>query len=295
MKVQNPPKYAGTVFHGILLILNHFYSLFWPLEYLSVRGFWLITQIKRKNLSIEGICYHILHVDLGIEERNKNVNRLDDILLSSNLKNLDAPTHYFKSPISAEAFIHDKFAIRTVHKVILDEEGKIKYKFPWVAGNVGYYASLLETLTCFLKSDFSTLIIFEDDYEIRGNFVPIFRLIMQKAPKDWELLKLNKSNLKTYNSFLKHISRSPFFPRLFSPWGCGCIVLNRKSALKILNDLKIFGIRAPVDLYLYNFDHHSKHQVNLSSFEINPFFPLYCECITSPDQSTLRMWHDDRT
>ena len=279
LKLDNLRWVIGTIFYRCL----------YPLEFILVRYFWFLAQTKSEGKDIQNTRYHVIHRDLGIAHRNENAAQIHSIFYGTEIGELTAPTCYFNSLDLAEAYIAQNFGIRVKSNEIHGDNGEVTYKFPWFIGSVGYYASLIHIIKNFLVSNAENLIVFEDDYRVRKDFISMMQILLHRVPKNWELLKLNQPNLNQYNSFLKNRSSELFFPKLFSPWGCGCFILNRISAMKILEDLKNYGIRAPVDIYLYNFDSYSKFKLSLQLYEINPFLPIIARSITSPNQSTLEI------
>ena len=68
---------------------------------------------------------------------------------------------------------------------------------------------------------------------------------------------------------------------------CAVMLLSRKAARVILEDLKKFGIRVPLDWYLFNFREVGDPGKPILAYEVNPFFVPFGEFIEEAKQSTI--------
>ena len=126
-------------------------------------------------------CFEVFHVDTGNKVRNQSYDGI--IRGVSFLPRLGSPTMYLNTVDKVENFInlHLEFKVNTVEDYCQPGE-----TFPPSAGVVGVWASNYMAYKRFLKSDYDTLIIFEDDILLSKNFKTVLEMYMQELPFGWD-------------------------------------------------------------------------------------------------------------
>lgn len=142
----------------------------------------------------------------------------------------------------------DNFCIN--YNINFKKEGyRIGSEQGWRWGELGLWVGNILAYKKFIETDFDYLILIEDDIEyIDGFFENLVRYISQ-LPNDWDTFFY-------YNSNHGNISLQNFLSidnfdicKVDQSWSTLCYIINKKSAKKILDDVKNNFIDLPIDHY----------------------------------------------
>lgn len=122
----------------------------------------------------------------------------------------------------------------------------------WKYGELGIWASNIEAWLEFKNNDSDLLIVFEDDVEIRDNFVDLLPTYINSLPKDWEVFSIYTSVFE-WNKYKEEYSLGEDSPiaHSFHEVNLACYIINKKFVNKILDILKDKPIDEPIDLYIF--------------------------------------------
>ena len=199
--------------------------------------------------SLSNTCFEVFHTDTGNKVRNQSYDGI--IKGVSFLPRLGSPTMYLNTLDKVENFInlHPEFKVNTVEDYCQPGE-----TFPPSAGVVGVWASNYMAYKRFLKSDYDTLIIFEDDITLSKNFKSVLESYMTELPFDWDFFSFFVPNdsLFAYNEEQHNIGAENVCLS-YQQWSCAGYMVSRAGAEKAVADIESRGINCPVDWYIFNF------------------------------------------
>ena len=155
-------------------------------------------------LNKTNLCYNVFHLDqptLNSEVRNKikesNSNIISQIATLNKTKTVQI---YNEFELTNFLINNKKFLITPeghsyeVPNYVLNKEEKIKYdkinkkNKGWKYGEIGVWASNYLALKSFVDSNFDYAIYFEDDFEIKQEFIELLQNSYSELPDDWDVL-----------------------------------------------------------------------------------------------------------
>jgi GR25 family glycosyltransferase involved in LPS biosynthesis len=119
----------------------------------------------------------------------------------------------------------------------------------WKYGELGIWASNYTAWKNFLKTDFDSLILMEDDITFNDNFFPILEKYIAELPEDWDIFSFFVP-FDQYHKYALHKSYGENTSLIYQDWSCLCYVLSRKGAQKSL-DIMRQGVSLPLDWFYY--------------------------------------------
>ena len=176
----------------------------------------------------------------------------------------------------------DSYLVNKIHKLetetilISNEDQYLEFnskhnllipRIPFKWGELGIWASNLLAIENFLKTDYKYLMLMEDDILVqdKDKFLPLLQEYMNQIPEDWQAFSyfVDPNQYSRFGVEIVYGEFSGFeFHKLieeekgpvvkaYQDWSMLCYVLNRKSAEDILKDVKISGLRHPIDWHLF--------------------------------------------
>jgi GR25 family glycosyltransferase involved in LPS biosynthesis len=225
-----------------------------------------------------------MHKDVGNQPRNGNFLQMTATLKESQIDQIEGDAIYFRSIDEGVDYLYPEFH---VVESAAESSVEIKHAFPYAAGALGIYASLIFALKEFLGRGSEYLLVCEDDFKISKKFRQLTNYVILHAPDDWEVLNL-------FWHPERHFPARYFFKlesalvENFSTSATACYMLNRKSAVRILSDLMSNGIQTNLDWYLFNGDELGKENLPFfRCFQINPFMPQFGKYIREHKITTI--------
>jgi GR25 family glycosyltransferase involved in LPS biosynthesis len=160
--------------------------------------------------------------------------------------------------------------------------------FPRKSGQLGIYFSFLTALRDFLDTEFEVLFVLEDDFSIEQEFKNKMDLLLYKGKNmDWDMIKC--FSFKWENRyFIRRYGHGPLVP-VFTSHSTAAFCISRSGAKKVFRDLLVFGIRTPMDWYLWNKWEDGDPGTHFESLEISPFYPKIGELIADSFNSTIEV------
>lgn len=159
----------------------------------------------------------------------------------------------------------------------------------WRLGQLGLWAGTYLAVKNFLKSDYDSLIILEDDIVLKNGFVKNLLSYMNELPKDWALFfgfvpdhfkEAYSNNLLCYTEdpedYTKYDIGQPHIIKAFQEECTVCYVISRDGAQRII-DLLQKPFKTPIDFWLFN-------ETNLPIYTISPNIPNICYMATTDSQ-----------
>jgi GR25 family glycosyltransferase involved in LPS biosynthesis len=190
---------------------------------------------------LEQFVYQIHHIDGEDVNRNNLVKYSHDVL-SSDIDFLYSETISIYNENDLQSF-SKKFPYFKINGHTHN------FRYP----EIGLWASTYVALSKFLNTDYSYIILFEDDCRPANDFLNLLDKYFKEVPKDWECFVLyNVGREPTdmhptdhYEIGLENICIC------YQIWSTASIMFNRESALKIINYIENFGISLPLDIFLF--------------------------------------------
>ena len=209
---------------------------------------------------LDNACFEVFHTDTGNKLRNQSYDAI--LQGASFLPRLGSPTMYLNTADKVENYInlHPTFKVNTVEDYCQPGE-----TFPPSAGVVGVWASNYTAYKRFLQSEYSTLIIFEDDILLSKNFKNLLEMYMSELPFDWDFFSffVPDDSLFAYNEDQHNIGAENVCIS-YQQWSCAGYMVSRAGAEKAVADIESRGINCPVDWYIFNF--RMKKEENQKTF-----------------------------
>lgn len=222
------------------------------------------------------ICYNIIHafddpIRNTIVQNNHN-------LLQNNLFNLNVSSIKYTD---LDIFLQNNLDFQISTNPIFKFNDNLTITQEEWEGYLGHWASSYVALKNFVNSNFEYLILLEDDVILTSIFVPILQQALLELPEDWEIFIVNshKGNLTQYRSEIHDINKKLICKR-YTLFGASGLCFNKKSAQKILNEIKK-GINVPADWKYY----YPEFGLSINCYEINPY---------APTNSILADWLDSK-
>tara|TARA_R110000850_G_scaffold190308_4_gene316243 strand:- start:16782 stop:18788 length:2007 start_codon:yes stop_codon:yes gene_type:complete len=194
-----------------------------------------------KTPDINKFCFKIFHLpELSATNsiRKENFRELN-IYLSNHLKNLETPTIHIGNK-------KQYFDFNETYHLL-----KPTSKFKW--GELGIWASNLLAFQNFVKSDFEYTLLIEDDIliENKERFLRLLIQYLKQLPDDWDMFSFYcpENQFKKYKPEIQN-ERKSIVPA-YQDYSMVCNVVNRKCAIKVLDDIKQNGIDLPIDHYFF--------------------------------------------
>ena len=237
-------------------------------------------------MMIDKLCYKIFHIpgyaDYG-NLRSALHKSLNDYLIDK-ISLLDTDTILISNEEEYLEF-NNKYGL-------LDPQEKFKW------GELGIWASNLLAITNFLKSDYDYLMLMEDDILVdeKNKFLPLLEKYMNQLPEDWDFFSYfvdpNQYDRFGFETVIGEFTGFSYHKRIqvdkgdvvkaYQDWSMLCYVLNKKSAKKILDDVKSHGIKAPIDWYVF------RQPEKFISYTLSPLAEKACDRYNTVSTFQLR-------
>jgi GR25 family glycosyltransferase involved in LPS biosynthesis len=238
-------------------------------------------RTTNQRLLLDKTCAFVLHLDIGIESRNRNAIRSHKIFQREGVEILTSEVKYYEDITTAVTSCKQELEIETISSLV-----RGFYRFPQTGGQIGIYHSFVNTIMDFLHSNKEYLIILEDDFRMSDKFIKnlsTFMFFSKNLERD--LTKLFTAPIDT-----RYFVRKSFEGASLKTFARDCtaaLFLPKATAQIIIEDLKQFGIRVPLDWYLFNSREIGDPGLPIDSYEVNPFFVPFGKFIPEAKQSTI--------
>jgi GR25 family glycosyltransferase involved in LPS biosynthesis len=182
------------------------------------------------------LAYKIFHIE-GMGEsahiRSELYKKANDYL-SMYFDELNTPTIKISNQEEYDHFTKNNF----------DMKPTLNFKF----GEMGIWASNLVALKNFIQTDYDYLMLMEDDIEIGQNFTEYLGKYMSQLPDKWDIFSyfVHPNQFSRYNNDGKGD-----VVKAYQDWSMLCWIVNKRSAKKIINNIKIFGVENPIDWHIF--------------------------------------------
>jgi len=123
--------------------------------------------------------------------------------------------------------------------------------YGWKLGELSIWIGHVLAWKKFLRSNFSYLILFEDDVNLEINFAGLVHEILLEAPKDWDVISLFTPEGEIYKHKTLNEIQQNLVP-VYQDWSCLSYAVSRKGAQKLLKSLQMGReIDLPIDWFLW--------------------------------------------
>jgi GR25 family glycosyltransferase involved in LPS biosynthesis len=201
------------------------------------------------------ICYKIFHIEGMGESANirSDLYKKSKEYLSMYFNELDTPTIKISNQEEYEDF----------NKNYIDMKPASAFKY----GEMGIWASNLLALKNFINTEYDYLILMEDDIQIEQYFTEYLGKYMSQLPENWDVFSYFV-HPNQFSRFQGDINSTSVVDA-YQDWSMLCWIVNKRSAKKILNNIKIEGVTDPIDWHIFrNKDKYNSY--TLSPYTIRP-------------------------
>lgn len=160
------------------------------------------------------------------------------------------------------------------------EFSKLGYEYEgtrgWKLGELSIWIGNVLAWKKFLNSDFSYLILFEDDVKLEKNFADLVHQTLLAAPKDWDVISLFTPETESSKRKIANDLQKNLVP-VFQDWSCLSYAVSKKGAKNLLESLVREGeINQPIDWYLWR-NIPKLNILSLHPESLKPFSLLFTE------------------
>jgi GR25 family glycosyltransferase involved in LPS biosynthesis len=210
-------------------------------------------------MNLDSMCYKIFHIPNygeSAQERSWLFNDLDSYL-SNKIDRLNTDTVLISNEDQYFDF-NEKYSLIKANR-----------KFKW--GELGIWASNLLAIKNFIETDKEYLMLMEDDIYVpdKDRFLELLVVYMDSLPEDWEVFSyfVHENQLTRFQNIYGNTDIVP----AYQDWSMLCYVLNKKSAIKILDLCLINGFDMPIDWYIY------RQPEVFKSYTLSPIAEMGCK------------------
>lgn len=197
--------------------------------------------------------YHIIQID---DSRIDNIKKIESVLNGNRLKikTFDGHRHSIRSKIYSE-------------NVDLKISNKLNF------GEIGCFASHLESWKYIIENNLDNVLILEDDAMLENNFVEKLQYSMHHIPKDYDIFFAFVSHeMHKYFDFNKHYIGNDFVCKAFQDWSTLCYLISNSGAKNIMSLVKEQGMISPVDNFIL--ENHEAGRIKAYAPKINNLLPI---------------------
>jgi hypothetical protein len=146
----------------------------------------------------------------------------------------------------------------------------------WKLGELSIWIGNVLAWKKFLNSDFSYLILFEDDVKLEKNFADIVHQTFLATPKDWDVISLFTPETESSKCKVANDLQNNLVP-VFQDYSCLSYAVSKKGAKNLLESLVREGeINQPIDWYLWR-NIPKLNILSLHPESLKPFSLLFIE------------------